>query len=61
MFGGGKIDLKSAPEHGRSTPLALPGIENGSSFPDTVCSAIIAADDGSHLENLGLLLEQVER
>ena len=29
-------------------------------FPDWR-DAIIAADDGSHLENLGLLLEQVER
>jgi uncharacterized protein YjbJ (UPF0337 family) len=33
---------------------ALLWLENGSWFPDTACSAIIRADVGSHLGNVGL-------
>jgi hypothetical protein len=40
------------PHVGRPPYPAMLGIENGSWFPDTACSAIIGADGGGHLGNV---------
>jgi hypothetical protein len=46
---------RSRPSHAAGPPYpTLLGLEDGSWFPDTTCSAIIGADVVSHLENVEL-------